>query len=234
MRAYTGEEPLQAPTLVEEIESVLPPESEDVFDLEPPPVAAPAIDRRMIMDAPVAEAPAPKVAPAPATPPIPAAVFPSEPAIDPQTAKAPPGAAEHFFPLDEPASAAPEPFELAAPAPLPEPEAATPEVKTVKVRSSVDVMAELEALRKRATNTTPKAPKRDVLADLDSLRPKKDISRTLHLPISGDALARTKTVRVTLTFEDGSEAVDTLEQQLEIGDGSEIQSLSVNLKIDLA
>ena len=112
---------------------------------------------------------------------------------------------------------------------------AEPEVKTVKVRTSVDVMAELEALRKRATNTTPKAPKRDIMADLASLRPKRDVSRTLHIQLPADVLPRAKSVRVTLAFEDdASEVIETQHQQVELGDTSDVQSLSVNLKIDLA
>ncbi len=95
-------------------------------------------------------------------------------------------------------------------------------------------MAELEALRKRATNTTAKAPRRDVMADLSSLRPRRDVNRTLHLQLPSDVLPRTKSVRVTLSFEDGDGAIDTQEQQLDLGDASDVQSLSVNLKIDLA
>ncbi len=110
-----------------------------------------------------------------------------------------------------------------------------PEVKTVKVRSSVDVMAELEALRKRATQTTPRAPRRDILADLESLRPKRDLHRNLHLQLPQDVLPRTRTVRVTLSFEDGDAGVIIIQnQQLELGDTSDVQSLSVNLKIDLS
>jgi signal recognition particle receptor subunit beta len=110
-----------------------------------------------------------------------------------------------------------------------------PEVKTVKVRSSVDVMAELEALRKRATGTTTKVPKRDVLADLASLRPKRDMNRTLHLQLPSDLAAKARSVRVTLSFEDGEEGViDTQMQQVELGDTSDVRTLSVNLKIDLA
>lgn len=110
-----------------------------------------------------------------------------------------------------------------------------PEVKTVKVRSSVDVMAELEALRKKATSTAPKAPKRDILADLENLRPKRELNRTLHLQIPSDVLPRAKSVRVTLAFEDGEQGViETRDQQVELGDASDVRALSVNLKIDLA
>jgi mutual gliding-motility protein MglA len=115
------------------------------------------------------------------------------------------------------------------------PQKAEPEVKTVKVRNSVDVMAELEALRKRATNTTPRAPRRDILADLASLRPRRDISRTLHIQLPADVFSRAKSVRVTLSFEDGEQGViDARDQQVELGDTSDVQSLSVNLKIDPA
>ncbi len=149
--------------------------------------------------------------------------------------------AEPAVPVDESPSL-PVAEEIAAePAPPPveevrEPAPATPpEVKTVKVRSSVDVMAELEALRKRATQTAPKAPKRDVLADLDSLRPKRDLHRNVHVQLPQDVLPRTRNVRVTLSFEDEAKGViDTRIQQLDLGDTSDVQSLSVNLKIDLS
>ena len=216
MRAFTGTQPLEqkveTPTLVEELgPAPMPPEPQ--FDAEAT-IAASSFDRRVIADAPVAEA---QVEP-PTEPPI-ADVFGGEAVLEAPTV-APPEAADRFFPITEPA--APEPASL--------------EVKTVKVRSSVDVMAELEALRKRATSSTPKtSAKRDVLADLDSLRPKRDINRTLHLQLPPGVLSRTKSVRVTLSFEDGQEAViDTQNQHLDLGDASDVQSLSVNLKIDLA
>ena len=108
-------------------------------------------------------------------------------------------------------------------------------LKTVKVRSSVDVMAELEALRKRATSTTPRTAKRETVTDLSSLRPKRDVSRTLHLQLPAEVLPRARSVRVTLSFEDAEQGViDTRDQKVELGDTSDVQSLSVNLKIDLA
>lgn len=108
-----------------------------------------------------------------------------------------------------------------------------PEVKTVKVRTSVDVMAELEALRKRATQATPKAPKRDVMADLAGLRPKRDIQRTLNIQLPADVMPRAKSVRVTLSFEDeGQTVIETQDQNLDLGDTSDVQSLSVNVKIE--
>ena len=137
-----------------------------------------------------------------------------------------------------------QPEAVAAPAPTPEPEIdfsreekpqkeiEEPEVKTVKVRSSVDVMAELEALRKRATNTSPKAPKKDILADLARLRPKRDLQRTLNLQLSPDVLPKTKSVRVTLSFEDTAGVIESHDQNVDLGDTTDVQSVSVNLKID--
>lgn len=228
MRAMTAEHAQTTPTLVEELgPAPLPPEPK--FDAEAT-IAAPSIDRRFIADAPVAETP--YVPPSPE----PAIEEPAANVVIETPSQAPPEAAALFLPIDEPAPA-PAPFEHEAP-PVSEPEP-KPQVKTVKVRSSIDVMAELEALRKRATNTTTtttttKVPKRDVIANLDSLRPKRDLNRTLHLQLPSGVLARTKSVRVTLSFEDGEEAViDTQNQHLELGDASDVQSLSVNLKIDL-
>jgi signal recognition particle receptor subunit beta len=108
-----------------------------------------------------------------------------------------------------------------------------PDVKTVKVRSSIDVMAELEALRKRATQTTPRPSRRDALADLEALRPRRDVHRTMHVQIPADALPRSRSVRVTLVFEDGGQVIETRDETLDLGDTSDVQTLSVNLKIDL-
>lgn len=175
------------------------------FDAEAS-IAAADIDRHILSSAPVPEAPGPE--------PVPVAEPEPEPA-----------------PVDEAKPAEPEIEFAETEKPHAIEEAA---VKTVKVRSSVDVMAELEALRKRATQTTPKAPKRDVLTDLDSLRPRKDLHRTLHVQLPQDVLPRARSLRVTLSFEDGDAGViETRDQQLDLGDTSDVQSLSVNLKVDL-
>jgi hypothetical protein len=173
----------------------------------PEPVAPPELDGRVIADAPVADPAATASAAtteSPDTAPIRA--MPAAPPAEPEV---------EFGQEDKPAK--------------------EPEVKTVKVRSSVDVMAELEALRKKATSTTPKAPKRDILADLESLRPRREFHRTVHLQVPQDILPRAKSVRVTLAFEDGEQTViESRDQQVDLGDASDVRSLSVNLKIDLA
>jgi hypothetical protein len=203
--AYDGKT-AAASTVTPETESVEELPVSDMLVEEPAPAVVPDLDRRIIADAPVADAPAETEVEAPAAEPVPepaAAASAAEPEIE---------------------------FGQAA-----QPHKAEPEVKTVKVRSSVDVMAELEALRKRATNVTPKAAKRDIMADLDSLRPKRDIQRTLHLKVPHDVLPRTKSVRVTLSFEDADQGViESQDQTVDLTDTSDVQSLSVNLKIDLA
>lgn len=143
----------------------------------------------------------------------------------------------------------PAPGPVSVPAPVPEsaPMQAEPEIdfdraakpqqieeKTVKVRSSVDVMAELEALRKRATASTPKPSKRDALADLAALRPKRNIAKTVNLQVPAGVIPRAKSVRVTLSFEDTAGVIESQDQRVDLGDTSDVQSVSVNLKIDTA
>ena len=195
------------------------------FEVEPP-VAAPAafnpdetiaaanIDRHILSTAPVSAAPAAELVP---TTTIPGAVPKPPPQPQAVAEKARVAEPEITFSQTE------------------KPQKAGPEVKTVKVRSSVDVMSELEALRKRATQAPPKAVRRDVLADLESLRPKRDLHRTLHMQVPQDVLPRARSVRVTLSFEDENAGViGTQDQKLELGDTADVQSLSVNLKIDLS
>jgi hypothetical protein len=196
--------------VIEEVDIVDTPIEEPVADSAPAveaTIAAADIDRHILSSAPIPEAPAPE--PEPEVPPPPVAEPIAEAtAVEPEI---------EFSETEKPQKVE------------------EPEVKTVKVRTSVDVMAELEALRKRATQTNVKVPKRDILADLESLRPKRDLHRTLHVQVPQDVLPRARTVRVTLSFED-SEAgvVETRDQQLELGDTTDVQSLSVNLKIDLS
>ena len=257
----TSAQTVAVPDLTEEIETVDEPIAEapapPQFDSEAT-IAAADIDRHILANAPVAEpppveapadAPSAMEAPAPSTAPEPETAeewsgefHAAEAQEGEPQAQAAPELEEDL--AEEPAAIAETGEEAVLPKPAAEPEIdftqsekpqPEPKVKTVKVRSSVDVMAELEALRKRATQTTPKAPRRDVMADLAGLRPKRDIHRTLNLDLPGDALHRTRTVRVTLSFEDEDAGViETRDQQLELGDTSDVQSLSVNLKIDLS
>jgi signal recognition particle receptor subunit beta len=126
-----------------------------------------------------------------------------------------------------------------AQAPEPEPEiefrqtskpARKPDVKTVKVRSSIDVMAELEALRKKATQGTPKGKKEGPAAPA---RPARELHKALNLTVPRDVLTGAHSMRVTVSFEDAQEGV--LQQQtekVELGDSSDLGSVALNLRID--
>ncbi len=114
---------------------------------------------------------------------------------------------------------------------------AAPEVKHVKVRSSVDIMAELESLRKRATQSSPKpaSSKKDT-SPLDALRhppkPKRDLHRTVMLPTAPGTLAKSRRLRLTVSFENDSGVVNTQEQSIDLGDTGDVQALQVNLKFE--
>ncbi|MEA2237184.1 MAG: mutual gliding-motility protein MglA [Thermoanaerobaculia bacterium] len=141
----------------------------------------------------------------------------------------------------------PEPQRRVEPPPMPpEPEIdfgqaekhakAAPEVKHVKVRSSVDIMAELESLRKRATQSTPKPASKKETSPLDALRnppkPKRDIHRTVTLPTPPGTLPKSKRLRITVSFENDGGVVQSQEESLDLGETNDVQSLSVNLKFE--
>ena len=112
---------------------------------------------------------------------------------------------------------------------------ATPalEVKHVKVRSSVDVMAELEALRKRATQTTTKPARKDLspLEMLQSPARRREIQKHVTLAIGRDVLGKTKTVRLTVSFEGEEGVIHTGEQTVDVSDSGDASGLTVNLKL---
>ena len=220
---------ISTPIIDEPIEQLA---SSDVIP-EAPPVAhaldptlakTGALPQHLIADVPVAEPP--KAAPAP-PPPLPSASVAPQPAPIPE---APPPE-----PAPEPE---PEPFST-----FPEPEIdfgqtekpvrAAPDVKHVKVRSSVDVMAELEALRKKATQTVPKPSKRDPIAEmLAATKPKRDLHKSLHLALAPEVLPKTRRVRVAVSFDSDDGVLHTEEQVLEVGDMSDVGTLTVNLKLE--
>jgi signal recognition particle receptor subunit beta len=147
-------------------------------------------------------------------------------------------------PVAEPPAAeevsAPEPAAAAAPVAEPEVEfgqsekpAKTAEVKHVKVRSSVDVMAELESLRKKATQTTPKTAKKEV-SPLDALlHPKKrEMQKSVTLAVAPGVLPKARSLRLAVSFENEDGVVQSQEQTVELGDASDVKTLSVNLKFE--
>jgi hypothetical protein len=111
-----------------------------------------------------------------------------------------------------------------------------PEVKHVKVRSSVDIMAELESLRKRATQSTPRQPAKKETSPLDALRnppkPKRDVHRTITLPTPPGTLPKSKRLRIAVSFENDGGVVQSQEESIDLGETGDVQSLSVSLKFE--
>jgi len=125
-------------------------------------------------------------------------------------------------------SEAPRPI-AEAPPPPPEPPAAqaprTDEVKHVKVRSTVDIMAELEALRKKATQAPAKPSKKDGT-------PKREVKKSLTVQAPGIA-GRVTSLRVALSFEGADGVVHQQERVVELTDASDAQSVNLDLKIEM-
>ena len=112
----------------------------------------------------------------------------------------------------------------------------TAEVKHVKVRTSVDIMAELESLRKRATAAPPKSTKKEMSATeliLAASRPKRDVHKTVSLAVAPGVLPKAKKLRFTVSFENDDGVVQTQEQSVELGDTGDVGSLSVNVKFEI-
>ena len=130
------------------------------------------------------------------------------------------------------------PVEATAPEPpAPEPEvdfteaekpAKVAPVKHVKMRSTIDVMAELEALRKRATTQAAPKSKKDPAA-----RRGREVQKEMTVRIPADVLAQTKRVKVTLSFENtDGEVAHEQKKALELEDTANVDSVSVNLRIE--
>ena len=155
---------------------------------------------------------------------------------------APPANIISEAPVAEPPAPAPAPAPTPVAAPKPEPEIdfsqlAKPskktEVKHVKVRSGLDIMAELESLRKKATQSTPKPAKKEVSPLDELLHPKKrEMHKTLTLAVAPGVLPKSKSLRVAVSFENETGVVQTQEQVVELTDAGDVKTLSVNLKIE--
>jgi signal recognition particle receptor subunit beta len=105
------------------------------------------------------------------------------------------------------------------------------EVKRVKVRSSVDIMAELEALRKRAT-AGPKARKDPAAGDAKTDGSKRDIQKAIAIRLPAEVLPKARSMRVTVSFENSEGVLQKQEHTVDVTDASGAQSLTVNLRID--
>jgi mutual gliding-motility protein MglA len=135
-----------------------------------------------------------------------------------------------------------------AEAPEPEPEKAiNEEVRHVKVRSNIDILAELERLRKTSTATPstaePEKPARrvatagisvdDLLAS--SLNHRKEVSKVFEVQVPKRQLTHGHQVTVGLRFEDreGKEIGDPQNFSIELQTRSDIEKLLLSLKFHI-
>lgn len=156
--------------------------------------------------------------------------------IAPESEYVPPPAPPEAAPLEQ--SAAPKPAEHEPEVDFHEtekPARVALDVKHVKVRSSVDIMAELEALRKRAT--TPAAPKvkKETPAEIaiPAAKPKRDARHTIILQADPNKVPGAKSVKVTVSFEDDGKVLESHEQSIDLADSAGVRSLSLDVKIAL-
>jgi signal recognition particle receptor subunit beta len=127
----------------------------------------------------------------------------------------------------------------------PEPEkAVTEEVRHVKVGSNIDILAELEKLRKTTTAANEPAaekPRRpaaglsvdDLLAG--SLNHRKEVSKVFEVQVPRRQLAQGRQVKVGLRFEDnqGNEIGEGQSFAIELQSRSDIQKLLLSLKFHI-
>jgi mutual gliding-motility protein MglA len=212
------------------------PHSPPSADELPP---APDSNRTVSIPNPLAEAPAAEPAHASTTgvmePPVedePHAPAEQEP--PPAEVEAPEQVTEIEQHAEEPPAPMPPEAEESPEAPA-ENEAATDEqpreqetpVKRVKLRSSVDIMSELENLRRRATG-------RGGVEDTDERRaPKRDLHKTLQLTTDPAVRERLASVSVTIEMRDQTGATLQTEAKSYELTPEEVRKLLVSLNIEL-
>lgn len=214
--------------------------------------------------APVQAAPAPappRPAPAPAAPPAPASAQPSpfsgsHPSYMPPPAQpaAPPsgfsGSHPSYTPPPQPAAAppapapAPAPAQAAAPAPAPRPAApapapaapARPAAAARGKSSSLDVLGELERLRREALQPGAKAPAAAPAAPArGGGNGRGELSRSIELTLRKSDFQRARRFRVSFQVEDDqNQVVDAVRDlQVEIKDAAQLEKLLLRLNIAL-
>lgn len=98
-----------------------------------------------------------------------------------------------------------------------------PPIKRVKVRSTHEVMAELEALRKLATQTPPRTRRWT-----DSLRSRRSVKLDEPIP------AHVRNLRLSLSFEDAEgNVVQRQEQSVELEESSETEGFLIKIAMDV-
>jgi signal recognition particle receptor subunit beta len=130
--------------------------------------------------------------------------------------------------------------EIQPPADEPPPDSS---VKHVRVRSNVDILSELEKLRKIATqkpapsHTKPKSAADVSLDDLlgSSRNHKKDVAQSFEVLVPREALEKSRRVTVGLSFGDGAGARIGAEKKfdVELAESRDIQKLLLSLKFNV-
>jgi mutual gliding-motility protein MglA len=126
----------------------------------------------------------------------------------------------------------------------PEPEkAVSREVRHVKVRSNIDILAELERLRKTSTASSPadykprRAPTGISVDELlaSSLNHRKEVNKVFEVQVPRQQLSEGHQVKVGLRFEDrqGKEIGEAQSFSIELQSRSDIQKLLLSLKFHI-
>src|SRR5437762_4933076 len=132
-------------------------------------------------------------------------------------------------------------------APTPRPESVESSVKHVRVRSNVDILSELDKLRKLSTQRPagPAAPARTAgkgssgisIDDLltSRLNHKRDVSRSFDVGLPKEALSKSRQITIALRFADDTGISLAPERTLavELTSLQDIQKLLLSLKINV-
>ncbi len=154
--------------------------------------------------------------------------------------EAPPFEAANLPPADDPAAE----VSFAEIQPPPDEPPPNSSVKHVRVRSNVDILSELEKLRKIATQkpaSTPSVKARSAadvsLDDLlgSSRNHKKDVAQSFEVLLPHDALAKSRRVSVGLSFGDDAGVIIGTEKRfdVEFAGVKDLQKLLLSLKFNV-
>ena len=132
----------------------------------------------------------------------------------------------------------------------PAPAQAEPPVKHVKVRSSVDILSELDKLRKLSTQKSAApagAAPRSEAARLRSAGPsiddllasnlnhKKDVTRSFDLTVPRQVLGRSRQVTIELKFSDGAGSLLPTDSSfsIDLSSAADLQKLLLSLRFNV-
>jgi signal recognition particle receptor subunit beta len=113
----------------------------------------------------------------------------------------------------------------AAPSPAPKDPA-----KHVRLRSTIDIMAELEALRKKATQSPAKGKQGGTERQPDA---NSQGQRSLAFAADGSTAHRARAVRLTVTFEDEHQMPIQKQEQVVELEEADAKGLNLDVRIDL-